>query len=117
MSARRQSTEKGYTATDWRWAFEDLQETLAAAQQERHLRQDWVEQPGQREIGWVVHERQVMTARVNLLRSRLGLPPVPMTAVAIKENLAEGHIDYTKKWAIGCADLVYPPGSERGGDA
>lgn len=93
-------------SASWRAAFNDLLETLVAAQGERHKRQDWVEQPGYREIGWAVHERQVMTDRVNLLRSRAGLAPVPMTAIAIKENLAMGHIDYTKKWALGCADLV-----------
>jgi hypothetical protein len=100
--------KRGWTATPWRAAFEDLQETLATAQQDRHRRQEWVEEPDGREIGWVVYERQVMTDRVNLLRSREGLPPIPMADVAAKEHMAQGHIDYTRKWALYCADLVVP---------
>lgn len=87
----------------WREAFDDLKAELAVAQDERPQRGNF---PQGGELGWVRHERQVMTDLVNTLRARRGVGPVSMDAVKSKEQLAVGHIDYTTKWAIGCADLV-----------
>ena len=44
----------------------DMLRVLSAAQEERHLRQAWVDG----ELGWVLYEREVMLAEVNRLRNK-----------------------------------------------
>lgn len=89
---------------EWESVYQDLRLALARAQDERPNRQQFT-QDG--ELEWVAYERNVMVDRVNLLRSRRALPPVDSATVRRKESLAEGHIDYSQKFAIGCADLVF----------
>lgn len=47
-----------------------------------------------------------MHDRVNVLRGRLGLGPARPADLARAESLACGHIDYTQKFALHCAELV-----------
>lgn len=84
-------------------AFHDLRDALIRAQDERPHLQGIVRDG---ELEWIAYERAVMTDRVNMLRSRRGLGPVSSDVVRRAEDRAVGHVDYTQKFAIGCADLV-----------
>ena len=58
-------------------------------------------------LEWIELERRVMTLEVLDELRYLGLSPVGVREeVARAEQSACGHIDYGKKWAIGCADIV-----------
>lgn len=92
-------------------ALNRLYDALCAAQQHRDQRREVVEiltASGVRvsEPGWVAHERQVMWATTNALRSEQGLGPVDMAAIERAEASAAGHVDYTKKFALHCEDLA-----------
>lgn len=87
--------------------FENL---LLKAASERDLRQDFVPAPGGgTEPAWVRHERTVMAEEVNRLRRARGSAPVETAQVERAENGASGHIDYVKKFALGCMELVSRP--------
>lgn len=80
---------------------------LSAAQTERHMRDDLVKGPNsQPECGWVAFEREVMHREVNQARADHGLAAIPLEQVQRVENLAVGHSDYTKKFALYCAELA-----------
>lgn len=83
---------------------------LVAAQDHRKERGDMVPSNNPREkypeIGWVVYERQVMFDAVNEERKSRGLEPVGMEEVVRVETTATGHVDYTRKFALYCAELV-----------
>lgn len=84
-------------------------ETLATAQTHRRERDDFVDSdvdPYGHEVGWVVYEREQMHAAVNAELAKRGLGPAPLDEILYIERQAQGHVDYVKKWAIGCADLV-----------
>lgn len=94
---------------------DDIRAALVVAQDERHLRQDVVERTvtqttgaavAETEIGWVVHERLVVLAKVTEHRVRFGLAPVAEQAVALVEHQASGHADYTRKFALYAAELA-----------
>lgn len=87
---------------EWRSAFDDLLATLRGEQKFRNERGEWIDG----ELQWMRLEREAMVDRVNVLRARRGATPVALDAVCAKEQLASGHIDYTTKFALGCADLV-----------
>lgn len=63
-------------------------------------------------VEWIDFERLVMLACVNRIRfvdDRFKDDPRPLfTLDQIKavESQAAGHIDYTKKFALGCAELL-----------
>jgi hypothetical protein len=80
-----------------------LLQRLSLAQEERGLRPDFT---ADGEPGWVAYERQVMVEATNEERERAGLPPVPPEQVRAVERQAEGHSDYSRKFALGCAFLV-----------
>lgn len=82
----------------------ELREVLldAATAAERSKREDMVDG----ELGWVLHERQVMTDAVNRLRAHAGKSPVHIDAVKRVDQSATGHSDYVLQYALGCADLV-----------
>ena len=61
-------------------------------------------------LGWVLAERECMVGSVAAARSAYGLPPVPRTAVLAAERRAEGHADYTAKYALYCAGLATDTG-------
>ncbi len=58
-------------------------------------------------LEWIDSERRAMTLHVlDEFRYR-GLNPTGVReAVQRAEESASGHIDYGKKWAMGCADIV-----------
>jgi hypothetical protein len=85
--------------------FEHLHAALVRAQEQRHARQDMVGD----EPGWVVFERDVMRSEVDRIRAEHGLPPVPMETILRAERLATGHVDYTKKFALYCAEAAASP--------
>lgn len=91
----------------WSQDLESLRATLTRAQEERSQRQKFVQlENGSTELGWVMYEREQMLTAVNALRSAAGRPPVSVDALEAAETRACGHVDYTSKFAIGCADLV-----------
>ena len=87
----------------------DMLRVLSAAQEERHLRQAWVDG----ELGWVLYEREVMLAEVNRLRAQRGLDRIHMDRLRRVERMAEGHIDYSEKFALYCAELALGLGVDR----
>jgi hypothetical protein len=86
---------------------ERFRKILIAAQEERHLRGDLVKHPdGSEECGWAAFEREVMHSTVNQARTESGLSEIPVENVRRVEGLAEGHSDYTSKFALYCAELA-----------
>jgi hypothetical protein len=80
---------------------------LTTAQEARSERREFLPQPdGTQELGWVLYERGQMLTAVNDLRALAGKQPVDLEDVLSAELRASGHIDYTAKFAMGCADLV-----------
>lgn len=87
---------------------DSLREVLAAAQEQRGQRPGLVDTPRGPECAWAVYEREVMLDAVNRLRAGLDpeLPPVTMAEVERVDRRAAGHVDYSRKFAWGCAELV-----------
>lgn len=84
-----------------------FRKVLIAAQEERPLRQELVRLPdGSEECEWVAFEREAMHRAVNQVRAENGLDEVPVESVRRVERLAEGHYDYTSKFALYCAELA-----------
>src|SRR5690349_13820024 len=81
---------------------------LVEAQKRRHepAMQELVSLGEVSELRWVLHERAQMVRHVNKAREGLGYPPVSEDAVHAAERQAEGHSDYTRKYALYCADLI-----------
>lgn len=91
----------------WRNDLEVLRASLTDTQQHRDERMAFITLPdGTSELGWVLHEREQMLVAVNRLRSAAGKPAASMEEVLAAERSACGHVDYTAKFAMGCADLV-----------
>ena len=88
--------------------FDSLREALAVAQEQRAQRPDPVDGPHGPECAWAVYEREVMLDAVNRLRAGIdpGLPLVAMAEVERADQSAAGHVDYSRKFAWGCAELV-----------
>ena len=55
---------------------------------------------------WVPREREFMLNLINTARSEEGRPPVAIEDVERVETFAMGHVDYTSKFALYCAELV-----------
>jgi hypothetical protein len=81
---------------------DSLLHVLAEQQQYRPIRTGLIDG----ELSWIVAERLVMFATVNRLRSNYGLPPIQLSSVQRAERQAVGHSDYSKKFALYCAELV-----------
>jgi hypothetical protein len=80
-------------------------ETLSTAQKERGKR---AAQPVPRgEPGWMIFERETMHAAVNDERRARGLAPVTLRDVEVVERCASGHCDYSTKFALYCAEIVF----------
>lgn len=94
------------TATRLIATYEILHAALITAQAERDQRPDLVTVNGQPECAWAIYERGVMLEQVNKIRADLGYQPVHMAAVERVENAAVGYSDYTKKYALYCAELA-----------
>ncbi|MGN7186967.1 hypothetical protein [Microbacterium enclense] len=84
--------------------FDLMRTTLADAMAHRDERPDF--DPVTGELGWVLFERQAMLVAVNERRASAGLDPVTLGDVERVETSACGHIDYARKFAWGCAELV-----------
>ena len=56
---------------------------------------------------WVEYERTTMWNAVNARRAELGKSDIQLSELMRIECLAVGHSDYTHKFALYCADLVY----------
>jgi hypothetical protein len=92
---------------DERRKLSDLfRKVLADAMEERDQRQDFVDRPDGRELAWVIFERYQMFIAVNLETKSRRIPPVPMEAVMRVEQSANGHSDYARQFAWGCAGLA-----------
>lgn len=87
-------------------AYDALHAALVAAQQERPQRDDWVPTATGQELGWVLHERDVMLAETNRWRIANGLPEIGLGLILRAENHASGHVDYTHKFALYCAEIA-----------
>lgn len=81
---------------------DDLLDRLRTAQRRRASTDELVDG----EPAWVGYERQEMRNGVNRWRSRHGLPLVAMAGVEQVERQAVGHVDYTQKLALYCAELA-----------
>lgn len=85
-----------------REAFDALYPVLCYAQHERKYRPlEITDKPY-----WLHYEKLVMWGKVNTLREEAGKEMVPFSEVERVEQLASGHFDYTKKFALHCAELV-----------
>jgi hypothetical protein len=93
---------------------DSLYKELAEAQAQRDRRPDLIDGPHGPECAWVIHEREVMLGAVNRLRAGIdaGLPPVAMAEVERADQLACGHVDYSRKFAWRCAELVLEGGAQ-----
>jgi len=59
------------------------------------------------ELQWVIDERKTMLDAVNSERFRRGLPAV--IDIGKAERSAMGHVDYTQKFALYCAEMAVAP--------
>lgn len=55
---------------------------------------------------WIAAERQVMLDIVNEVRVTAGKDPMTIGDVQRVEQCALGHVDYTRKFALYCAELA-----------
>ena len=83
-----------------------LLETLSKAQEERRQRQQLVRVDGYSQPAWILFERETMLDATNRERAILGKDPVSEKDVLRVEKNADGHSDYSYKYALGCAELV-----------
>lgn len=82
---------------------ENFKKTLMDAQKLRPTKSKWIGT----ELQWVIDERKTMLDAVNAERFRRGL--LPVTNVDKAERCAMGHVDYTQKFALYCAELAVQP--------
>lgn len=57
-------------------------------------------------LEWIENERNVMFDGVNYQRSLRGKDPITLKELMRVETMASGHIDYSKKFSLYCAELV-----------
>jgi len=57
-------------------------------------------------LGWIKAELETMWEEVNSQRESLGKETISLAEVQRVEQLAEGHFDYTPKFALYCTELV-----------
>jgi hypothetical protein len=72
-------------------------ETLSGAQEQRSTCQG---------TEWVVIEREAMYQAVNRERFARGKDPITMQEITSVETMASGHSDYSRKFALYCAELI-----------
>lgn len=88
---------------DQKLALRDkLLSILTAAQEERPAR----EYVTSGELGWVIYERETMHQAVNEARAEAGKQPLTVDQIEQVESEADGHSDYSRKFALYCAELV-----------
>lgn len=74
-----------------------LLQTLAKAQEKRKEVND---------DSWIEHEFTTMLNAVNTERVRRRLSPTTRTELKLREQQALGHVDYSSKFALYCAELA-----------
>lgn len=74
-----------------------LLQTLAKAQEKRREVND---------DSWIEHEFTTMLNAVNIERVRRRLSPTTRTELQLREQQALGHVDYSSKFALYCAELA-----------
>lgn len=95
-----------FTSEERRALMHLFEEVLMEAASHRSERDDMVTGPGGfPECEWVGYERDQMRAAVDAERTRRGLPPVAEREIQRVEQMASGHCDYAKKYALYCAEL------------
>lgn len=80
--------------------FYVLHQHLVVAQRDRPLR------PLSEGLWWLDHEKLIMFGEVNRLRLAAGRDTIDFREIEWAEQQAAGHFDYTKKFALHCAELV-----------
>lgn len=96
-----------YTQAEFKNTITLLENTLCNAAKQRNKRSEFLtNQSGETNIGWVFFERAEMLKIVNNIRIGKGFDPVTTTDVKRVEDCAVGYIDYSRKFAIGCAKLA-----------
>lgn len=75
---------------------------LCEAQNKREEKNRWVDT----ELEWVLYERITMFDAVNKERLAVGKKVLGLAEFMSAERSATGHCDYTKKFALYCAELV-----------
>lgn len=58
------------------------------------------------ELEWVIYEREVMLRAVNAVRLQRDCSAVIVEEVRRVERCASGHVDYSQKFALYCAELA-----------
>lgn len=84
----------------------ELRDALTDAQKQRPQRRNL---NAHGELGWIAYERDVMVDATTALLVRHELPiDAAQVRVAVEraEGRAQGHVDYTSKWALGCAEHI-----------
>ena len=82
--------------------FEEFRAALVSAQHER----DYMPVKDMETPYWNTYEMLVMWKLVNAKRYGHDRPMLPFSEVQKAEQMASGHVDYTKKFALYCAELV-----------
>ena len=82
--------------------------TLSKAQDERPNKKAFVPSPDDKypEPEWVLYERETMLSLVNEQRAKDGKPPINREELLRAERTACGHVDYSRKFALYCAELA-----------
>ena len=58
------------------------------------------------EVEWVIYERKVMLQAVNAVRLQRKRPQISVEELHRVEEMAVGHVDYSQKFALYCAQLA-----------
>lgn len=58
------------------------------------------------DLSWIEREEQFMFDLVNDERTRRGLSPIALEHVLMRARWATGHVDYSSKFALYCAELA-----------
>lgn len=82
--------------------MDDFLRVLSDAQRHRSKKSKWVGD----ELEWVIYEREVMLQAVNAVRLQRERPQVTVKEVHRVERCATGHVDYSQKFALYCAELA-----------
>ena len=96
------TTMKYVEFREWQNLIEIFRKTLMEAQTHRDEKSQWIDN----ELGWIIYEREVMFNLTNKEREKRGLNPITMQNIKSCENSACGHVDYTSKFSLSCAELA-----------
>ena len=91
--------------SDFMRCYETLVEALRDAQLEREYMPLTLGANGMNPY-WNTYEMLVMYKSVNCARELLDKPMVSWQDICRMEATAAGHVDYTSKFALHCAELV-----------